>query len=369
MDALGGAEVVESVDGRAHWQGACADDELVVLDRFGRTIGVADVHPLAGDVDVGGVGVHTELHAGGFEVRVRAVGEVAPVGDLAGDVIRNPADRKVRVGVGDDDCDLDRRVEFPRTERSGDAGVTATDRDESHIPILTGGDTSVKLESMNIESDLSLARRAGIYAALGDPARLRIVDILTTGDAAPTELAEALGMPSNLLAHHLKVLREVGLVSSHRSQGDGRRQYLRLIEHSASLAPHVAPSPTRVVFVCTANSARSQLAAALWRQASEVPSASAGTHPADRIDPGAIEAAGRHDLPLPRLRPRALADVIAEGDLVITVCDLAHEELDVPHDLHWSIPDPVRVGTTKAFDAAYAEIQGRVRALAPRLAS
>ncbi|QDO88138.1 metalloregulator ArsR/SmtB family transcription factor [Ornithinimicrobium ciconiae] len=223
---------------------------------------------------------------------------------------------------------------------------------------------------MNFESDGSLDRRAAIYAALGDPARLRIVDILTTGDAAPSELAEALGMPSNLLAHHLKVLREVGLVSSHRSQGDGRRQYLRLVEHTLSVAPQAAvPPPPRVVFVCTANSARSHLAAALWRQASDVPSTSAGTHPAARIDPGAIEVAGRRGLPLPRLRPRALADVVGEGDLVITVCDLAHEELGVSHELHWSIPDPVRVGTGAAFDAAYEQIESRVLALAPRLAS
>lgn len=223
---------------------------------------------------------------------------------------------------------------------------------------------------MNFESDPSLARRAAVYAALGDPARLLIVDILTTGDAAPSELAEALGMPSNLLAHHLKVLREVGLVSSHRSQGDGRRQYVRLVEHSLTLAPQSAMTPpSRVVFVCTANSARSHLAAALWRQSSDVPSASAGTHPADRIDPGAIEVAGRRNLPLPRLRPRALAEVFGEGDLVITVCDLAHEELAVPHELHWSIPDPVQAGTDAAFDAAYAEIESRVRALAPRLAS
>lgn len=222
---------------------------------------------------------------------------------------------------------------------------------------------------MNSEFDSSLARRAAVFAALGDPARLRIVDILTSGDAAPSELAEALGMPSNLLAHHLNVLREVGLVSSHRSQGDGRRQYLRLVEQAGRVAPDAVPTPTRVVFVCTANSARSHLAAALWRRASEVPSASAGTHPADRIDPGAIEVAGRHDLPLPRIRPRTLADVIGKGDLVITVCDLAHEELGVPHELHWSIPDPVPDGTHAAFDAAYVEIESRVRNLAPRLAS
>jgi protein-tyrosine-phosphatase len=209
-----------------------------------------------------------------------------------------------------------------------------------------------------------------VYAALGDPARLRIADILSVGDASPSELAAVLDMPSNLLAHHLKVLREVGLVSSHRSQGDGRRHYLRLADRA--LVPGSAEpvaTPARVVFVCTANSARSHLAAALWRRASHVPAASAGTHPGDRIAPGAVEAAARHGVPLPRVRPRAITDVVTEGDLVITVCDLAHEELRVAAELHWSIPDPVSVGSPEAFDAALADIESRVLSLVPRLAS
>jgi protein-tyrosine-phosphatase len=77
--------------------------------------------------------------------------------------------------------------------------------------------------------------------------------------------------------------------------------------------------------LCTANSARSHLAAALWRQASNVPAISAGTHPAEAIDPGAIAAARRRSLPLPRLRPRHISDVRHQGDLVVTVCDLAHK--------------------------------------------
>lgn len=208
-----------------------------------------------------------------------------------------------------------------------------------------------------------------MYAALGDPARLRIADILSLGDASPSELAAALDMPSNLLAHHLKVLREVGLVSSHRSQGDGRRQYLRLTDRTL-LSPDDEPiaAPGRVVFVCTANSARSHLAAALWRQASRVPAASAGTHPGEHIDPGAIDAAVRHEVPLPRIRPRPIGDVLIPDDLVITVCDLAHEQLPAG-ELHWSIPDPVRVGTPEAFDSALADIEARVLSLVPRLAS
>jgi protein-tyrosine-phosphatase len=109
------------------------------------------------------------------------------------------------------------------------------------------------------------------------------------------------------------------------------------------------------------------LAAALWRHASAVPTASAGTHPAERIDPGAIAAAERHRLPLRRVRPRAIADIQADSDLVITLCDLAHEELWDRTDLHWSVPDPARTGTAAAFDHAYNELTRRVHYLAPRL--
>ena len=225
-----------------------------------------------------------------------------------------------------------------------------------------------------------LARRVAIHAALADPARLRIIDTLTLGDASASELAAMLGMASNLVAHHLNTLDRVGLISRTRSEGDRRRHYLRLLPaglNAVAAAP--VPAPRRVLFVCTANSARSQLAAALWRQASHVPAASAGTHPAERIEPGAIAAAERHRLPLRRLRPRHLDQVAAHGDLIITVCDRAHEELD--HDaagsrasgrrpgVHWSVPDPVPVGTAHAFDQALAQLAYRVDTFAGRFAS
>ena len=54
-------------------------------------------------------------------------------------------------------------------------------------------------------------------------------------------------------------------------------------------------------------------------------------------------------------------------DYVITVCDTAHEELAGVPSLHWSVPDPVRIGTRAAFDAAYDELARRVDDLAPRL--
>ena len=108
-----------------------------------------------------------------------------------------------------------------------------------------------------------------MHAALADPARLRITDTLLTGDASPSELAAMLAMPSNLLAHHLHVLEQAGIITRRRSEGDRRRTYLQLIPGALdSLAPPSARAALRVLFVCTANSARSHLAAALWRQAS-----------------------------------------------------------------------------------------------------
>lgn len=222
---------------------------------------------------------------------------------------------------------------------------------------------------MNAERT-ALERRAAKHAALADPARLHIVDLLSLGDLSPSELQDRLGMPSNLLAHHLRTLQSAGLATRGRSEADRRRSYIRLTPGALDgLVPGAVGQAHRVVFVCTANSARSQLAAALWQRASEIPAASAGTHPADRVDPGAVAAARRHRVPLRTAKPQRLADIAADGDYVITVCDHAHEELGDLGGLHWSIPDPVRAGTDDAFDAAVTALTDRVGGLAPRLAA
>src|SRR5512146_1242743 len=211
---------------------------------------------------------------------------------------------------------------------------------------------------MSTDQDEELARRAATHAALADPARLLITDRLSEGDASPSELGTLLGMPSNLLAHHLRVLEDAQIVTRRRSEGDHRRSYLRLVPGALDSLAAAAPRRTasRVLFVCTANSARSHLAAALWRRASPVPATSAGTHPADAIHPGAVDAARRHDLPLPRLRPRQLSGTLRDGDLIITVCDRAHEEIGQLAALHWSVPDPVPAGDHDSFDAALDDL-------------
>jgi ArsR family transcriptional regulator, arsenate/arsenite/antimonite-responsive transcriptional repressor / arsenate reductase (thioredoxin) len=223
---------------------------------------------------------------------------------------------------------------------------------------------------MKTELTSGLGRRAVLHAALADTARLQITDTLLTGDASPSELAAMLAMPSNLLAHHLHVLEQAGIITRRRSEGDRRRTYLQLVPGALDdLATPTARAALRVLFVCTANSARSHLAAALWRRASNVPAISAGTHPAAAIDPGAVAAAERHHLPLPRLQPRHISDVRQPGDLVITVCDLAHEELSEAGTVHWSVPDPVPAGDPDSFDTALAQLTDRVERLTPRLAA
>ncbi|MDV8148072.1 metalloregulator ArsR/SmtB family transcription factor [Arthrobacter sp. B10-11] len=221
---------------------------------------------------------------------------------------------------------------------------------------------------MKIEATGEFGVRVARHAALADPARLRIVDLLTLGDFSPTELQAELGMPSNLLSHHLRTLEDAGLAVRRRSEADRRRSYFHLAAGALEgLVPGGGLGARRVLFVCTRNSARSQLAAALWQQASHVPSMSAGTHPADRVAQGAIDAARRHGMDLEGCLPRTLDQVAEGGDFMVTVCDNAHEELPGLAGAHWSVPDPVRLGTEEAFEAAFADIARRVQGLAPRV--
>ncbi|MGI6877540.1 helix-turn-helix domain-containing protein [Microbacterium sp. gxy059] len=222
---------------------------------------------------------------------------------------------------------------------------------------------------MNTEQ-ISLEDRAARHAALADPARLRIVDLLTVADRSPSELQIELGMTSNLLAHHLGVLERAGLIARTRSEGDRRRSYLHFRPSGLDGFP-LTPilSAQRIVFVCTGNSARSPLAAALWEQGSSIPATSAGTHPAAATSPKAVAVAARRGLRFDPPVPRDIDGAIGKDDLVITVCDRAHEELHRPEALHWSISNPGRVGTDAAYDAAFDEIARRIDVLRPQLSA
>ena len=214
--------------------------------------------------------------------------------------------------------------------------------------------------------DPSLEERARRHAALGDPVRLAIVEDLISSDRTSLELQQRSGLASNSLAYHLDVLEHAGLITRCQSSGDRRRRYVCL-RRSALPVPVPKPvvGPREALFVCTHNSARSPLAAALWRQLTAGSATSAGTHPATRTNRGAIAAGRRAGVDLGEARPRNLEEVTTLPQLVVTVCDRAHEELDPePGWLHWSIPDPVQVGTRAVFDATVAELRDRITAVA-----
>jgi len=214
---------------------------------------------------------------------------------------------------------------------------------------------------------MDVRERARIHAALGDPARLRIVDELVRSDRTFQELARAAGLPGNAAAHHLEVLESAGLIVRRVSEGDRRRRYISLRHDGLEGLDALASSPRRaVLFVCTHNSARSQFAAALWRSRTGGAADSAGTQPADRVHPKAVRAAAELGLDLSTARPKGYAAVSAQPDLVVSVCDRAREA-GLPFEapaIHWSVPDPVPAGTPEAFRAAFADLSQRIDRLA-----
>jgi ArsR family transcriptional regulator, arsenate/arsenite/antimonite-responsive transcriptional repressor / arsenate reductase (thioredoxin) len=214
--------------------------------------------------------------------------------------------------------------------------------------------------------DPDLARRAAIHHALGDGHRLAIVDALRLSDHTPSDLRDRTGLASNLLAFHLDVLEDAGLIERTPSQGDGRRRYVRLRTHALrSLTPAGSVLADEVLFVCTRNSARSQLAAALWERRSGRRAGSAGNQPAAAVHPLAVATARRHGIDLTGVRPHGYDEVVAVPDLVVSVCDRAREAglpFDVP-TLHWSVPDPAEGGEPE-FEAAFEELSARIDVLA-----
>jgi protein-tyrosine-phosphatase len=235
-----------------------------------------------------------------------------------------------------------------------------------------------------------------LISALDNPLRRRLLAELKLGDLRVQELAEAVGAPMNLVSYHLKKLKESGLVRERRSIADGRDQYYSLklgalqdqyLLLGSQLHPSLAidraclpeveisvDERLRVLFLCTHNSARTQMAEAIMKtkSGSAFDIASAGTHPSE-VHPLAIEVLQERGYPVSSLRSKSLKQFTKQPfDYVITVCDRAREECPVFNDakqsLHWSLPDPASVGGSvqqrrRAFQAAARELETRIDAL------
>jgi protein-tyrosine-phosphatase len=223
--------------------------------------------------------------------------------------------------------------------------------------------------------------------------RWRLAGQLYGSDLTVGELTAAIHEAQNLVSYHLRLLRDAGLVHERRSSADGRDVYYSLdrravtagllsvlesINPGAKLPAGIASEesmvgrPVSVLFLCTGNSARSQIAEVMLRELGgrNVLVRSAGTHPAG-VHPQVLEVLGSRDLRPLNLRSKSVAEFGGQAlDYVVTLCDIARTEPvhlgGKPRLVHWSIPDPVAAGggsaaVAKAFERVANEIEGRVR--------
>jgi ArsR family transcriptional regulator, arsenate/arsenite/antimonite-responsive transcriptional repressor / arsenate reductase (thioredoxin) len=216
----------------------------------------------------------------------------------------------------------------------------------------------------------------------GHPLRWRLLGELARSDRRVGELCALADRRQSLVSYHLRKLRDGGLVSMHRSAADGRDTYYALdlarcgellagagvaLHPGLATAPRSRTARADVLFLCTGNSARSQMAEALCEQLSggAVRAVSAGSHPKP-LHPNAVrtipDLAGR--------RSKHLSDFAGRRfDYVISLCDRVREVCPEfpggPELIHWSIPDPAREGgsdeeTLPAFERTAAELRTRI---------
>jgi arsenate reductase len=136
----------------------------------------------------------------------------------------------------------------------------------------------------------------------------------------------------------------------------------------------MSAAPLRVLVLCTGNSARSQIAEALLtvRGGGRIVAASAGSRPAERVNPYAVEVLAAHGIAWEGRVPQHVDDVARESfDLVLTVCDDARESCPwlagTAATVHWGLPDPAAetepAAARRAFAATYDALARRVDAL------
>lgn len=229
----------------------------------------------------------------------------------------------------------------------------------------------------------------------GNPIRWRLLVELARGDRRVSELMALVGRPQGLVSYHLGRLRAGGMVSARRSSFDGRASYYSvrldrcggmLAAAGAALHPALGGDPfvghvralgssggrrPRVLFACTGNGSRSQLAEALLRAyvGGAIDVVSAGSHPKP-IHPNTIAVLTERAIDTTGLRSKSLDEFAGQSfDHVITLCDRVREvcpEFPGRGDrAHWSIEDPSRrPGTPRqtlpAFRALAAELDSRI---------
>jgi protein-tyrosine-phosphatase/DNA-binding transcriptional ArsR family regulator len=226
----------------------------------------------------------------------------------------------------------------------------------------------------------------------GHPLRWRLLSELARSDRRVGELCELAGRRQSLVSYHLRQLRDGGLVSARRSAADGRDSYYAVdlarcgeLLVSAGVALHPGLGATarppagpgsgstraRVLFLCTGNSARSQMAEALCEQLAggAVGAVSAGSHPKP-LHPNAVRVMRARGIDIAGRRSKCLDEFAGRRfDYVISLCDRVREVCPdfpgTPALIHWSIPDPAREPgsdeeTLPGFERAAVELEARI---------
>ncbi len=234
----------------------------------------------------------------------------------------------------------------------------------------------------------------------GHPLRWQLLRELAVSDRRAGELAALLGEQQNLVSYHLGQLRAGRLVSARRSSADRRDLYYtvdlprfagllaltgRTLHPGLRLGPGGAGSADevpakRILFLCTGNSARSQMAEALARARSggRLQAYSAGSSPKP-LHPNAVRVMREAGIDLSSQRPKHFSAFAADAfDYVITLCDRVREVCPEfpghPGYVHWSVADPAASGgpddeTYPLFQRLAAELETRVGYLLAGLAS
>ena len=220
--------------------------------------------------------------------------------------------------------------------------------------------------------------------------RWQILVALAQSDLRVQELVNLIQQPPNLISYHLKSLRRQGLVTERRSTADRRDIYYSLnidqfhkmyFETGQALHPAVshpvnqpqpqaktsASSPVRVLFLCTHNSACSQMAEGLLRKlgGDQVEVFSAGSEPTS-IHPLAIKVMSSLGIDLTQHRVKHLDKFAGQDfDYIVTVCDRVREVCPVfpddPEQIHWSFPDPAAIqGDLQTQEKGFQDIANQL---------
>jgi ArsR family transcriptional regulator, arsenate/arsenite/antimonite-responsive transcriptional repressor / arsenate reductase (thioredoxin) len=239
-----------------------------------------------------------------------------------------------------------------------------------------------------------------LFDLAGHRLRWRLLSELAYTDRRVRELSESLGEPQSLVSYHLRRLRGAEIVSTRRSSQDGRDAYYSLnldrcgellSQSGAALHPGLRFTPStieckqgrrgrlpRVLFLCTGNSARSQIAEALLEQLSRgtVEAFSAGSNPKP-LHANAVRVMGERGLDISDRCSKHLHTFSRRRfDYAISLCDRVREVCPEfpgrPETIHWSIPDPAAepgsdTETYPAFERTAAELEARIRFLLHRI--